>query len=343
MSQGTQASPQAVVRQLCMGLRASQVTYIAAKLCLADHLADHSMTSEQLAAATSTDHASLRRVLRALVALGVLAEEEVDLFSLTPVGQLLRSDSPQSLQPLVLFLTGDVRWRCWGDLLESVRTGEPATQRVLGMSGFDFGAANPEFAKMHAAAMAATSVGVGSAICQAYDFSRFRRVVDVGGGSGQFLADILRVKPRLQGILFDLPHIVGHAPPILAAAGVGDRCRIQAGSFFESVPAGGDAYVLKYIIHDWDDPRAGAILTACRLATSPDGTVVVVERLLPERAKFGINTDVYFIDLEMLATTPGGRERTEEEFRNLFAGAGLVLQQVVPTASPFWVLEGRPG
>jgi hypothetical protein len=136
---------------------------------------------------------------------------------------------------------------------------------------------------------------------------------------------------------------VAHAPPILAAAGIADRCRIQAGSFFESVPAGGDAYVLKYILHDWDDPRAAAILTACRRATSPDGTVLVVERLLPERARSGINTDVYLLDLEMLATTPGGRERTEDEFRQSFAGAGLVLQQVVPTASPFWVLEGRPG
>jgi Dimerisation domain/O-methyltransferase domain len=190
MSQDTQTPPQTIIRQLCIGLRASQVAYIAAKLELADHLAGQPMTSEQLAAATSTDHASLRRVLRALVALAVLAEEDLDLFSLTPVGQLLRSDNPQSLRALVLFLTGDVRWRCWGDLLESVRTGEPATQRILGMSGFDFGATNPEFAKIQAAAMAATSAGVGSAICNAYDFSRFSCVVDVGGGSGQFLTDI---------------------------------------------------------------------------------------------------------------------------------------------------------
>ena len=342
MSQDTQVPPQAIVRQLCMGYRASQVTYIAAKLQLADYLTDNSMTSGQLAAATSTDHASLRRVLRALVAVGVLVEEELDLFSLTQVGQLLRTDNPQSLRALVLLLTGDVRWRCWGDLLESVRTGEPATQRVLGMSAFDFGAANPEYAKISAAAMAAVSAAVGADICRAYDFSRFRCVVDVGGGSGQFLTDILRANPRLQGVLFDLPHIVTQAPPILTAAGVADRCRIQAGSFFDTVPAGGDAYVLKYIIHDWDDPRAGAILAACRRAIPPDGAVVVVERLLPERAKVGIETDVYFIDLEMLALTPGGRERTEDEFRQLFAAAGFVLAQVVPTASPFRVFEGRP-
>jgi SAM-dependent methyltransferase len=342
MTQDMQPPPQAIVRQLCMGLRASQVAYIAAKLQLPDHLADHSMTSGQLAAVTNTDHTSLRRVLRALVALGVMVEEELGLFSLTPVGQLLRSDNPHSLQALVLFLTGDVRWRCWGDLLESVRTGEPATQRVLGMSGFDFGAANPEYAKISAAAMAATSATVGPAICQAYDFSRFSCVVDVGGGSGQFLTDILRANPGLQGILFDLPHIVAQARPILSGAGVADRCRIQAGSFFEGVPVGADAYVLKYIIHDWDDPRAGAILAACRRAMAPDGAVIVVERLLPERAKSGVETEVYFIDLEMLATTPGGRERTEAEFRQLFAAAGFALEKVVPTASPFRVFEGRP-
>ena len=341
MSQDT-VTPQAIIRQLCMGLRASQVAYIAAQLELADHLADHPMTTQSLATATSTDPASLRRVLRALVAVGVLAEAEPDLFSLTAVGQLLRSDNSQSLKALVLFLTGDVRWRCWGDLLESVRTGQPAAQRVLGMSGFDLGAVNPEFAKIHAAAMAATSAIVGPAICQAYDFSRFTCVVDVGGGSGQFLTDILRVNPRLQGVLFDLPHIVAHAPPILTAAGVADRCRIESGSFFESVPAGGDAYVLKYIIHDWDDPRAGAILATCRRAMPSNGAVLVVERLLPHRAKTGIQTDDYFIDLEMLATTPGGRERTEGEFRELFAAAGLALVQVVTTASPFKVFEGRP-
>lgn len=342
MSQDTQAPPQAIVRQLCMGYRASQVAYIAAKLQLADYLAGNSMTSDQLAAATSTDHASLRRVLRALVAVGLLVEKEVDLFSLTPAGQLLRSNNPQSLRAMVLLLTGDVRWRCWGDLLETVRTGEPATQRVLGMSGFEFGAANPEFAKLSAAAMAAMSATVGSEICRAYDFSKFRCVVDVGGGSGQFLTDILRANPRLQGVLFDLPHVVTHAPPILTAAGVADRCQIQAGSFFETVPAGGDAYVLKYIIHDWDDPRASTILAACRRAMPPNGTVVVVERVLPERAKVGIETDVYFADLEMLALTPGGRERTEHEFRQLFAAAEFVLTQVVPTASPFRVFEGRP-
>lgn len=342
MSQDTQAPPRAIVRQLCMGLRASQVTYIAAQLELADHLAAQSMTSGQLAAATSTHHASLRRVLRALVALDVLAEEGPDRFSLTPVGQLLRNDNPESLRPLVLFLAGDVRWRCWGDLLESVRTGEPATQRVLGMSPFEFGATHPEFAKLHAAAMAASTAVVGSAICEAYDFSRFRRVVDVGGGQGQFLTDILRANPRLYGVLFDLPHVVAQAPPILSAAGVADRCQIQAGSFFDSVPAGGDAYVLKYIVHDWDDDRAAAILATCRRAIPPDGAVLIVERLLPERARPGIDADAYFMDLEMLASTLGGRERTEEEFRQLFAAAGLALHQVVPTATPFRVFEGRP-
>ena len=337
----TPTSPQAVIRQLFMGLRASQVAYVAARLALADQLASRPLTSTELAAATSTDPASLRRVLRALVALGVLAETATDVFTLTPVGQLLRSDHPRSLRTLVLFMTGDVRWRCWGDLLESVRSGEPATQRVLGMSNFDFVAANPQFAEIHAAAMAAASALFDPAICQAYDFSKFRCLVDVGGGSGQFIADILRENGALHGILFDLPEIVVHAHPILTAAGVADRCRIQAGSFFESVPSGGDGYVLKQIIHDWDDTRAVAILAACRKAMRVDGRVLLVERLLPDHATIGRETDVYFVDLEMLVMTPGGRERTDAEFRDLFARAGLVLQQVVPTPSPFKILEGR--
>jgi O-methyltransferase domain/Dimerisation domain len=341
MSSDTPTSPEAVIRQLFMGLRASQVAYVAVKLALADQLANRPLTSTELAAATGTDRASLRRVLRALVALGVLVEADTDLFALTSVGQLLRTDHPRSLRALVLFMTGDVRWRCWGDLLESVRSGEPATQRVLGMSNFDFAAANPEFAEIHAAAMAAASVLFDSAICQAYDFSRFRRLVDVGGGSGQFIADILRANRELHGILFDLPEIVVHAHPILKAAGVADRCRIEAGSFFESVPGGGDGYVLKQIIHDWDDIRAVTILEACRKAMPADGRVLLVERLLPDHAAIGRETDVYFVDLEMLVMTPGGRERTDAEFRELFARAGLVLQQVVSTPSPFKILEGR--
>jgi hypothetical protein len=299
------------------------------------------MSGAQLAVATSTDPASLRRILRALVALGVLAETDTGAFALTPVGHLLRTDHPGSLRAPVLFMTGDVRWRCWGDLLESVRTGEPATQRVLGMSAFEFYAANPEVAEIHAAAMAATSKLFDAAICQAYEFSKFRCLVDVGGGPGQLIADILSANRRLQGILFDLPHVVAHAPRLLAAAGVADRCRIQAGSFFDTVPTGGDAYILKQIIHDCDDDRAGAILAECRKAMPADGTVLVVERLLPEHARAGTETDLYFIDLEMLAMTPGGRERTEAEFRQLFAGAGLRLQQVVPTPSAFRIFEGR--
>lgn len=341
MSSDKAAPPEAVIRQLSMGYRASQVAYVAAKLGLADQLANQPMSSTQLAAATSTDPASLRRVLRALVALGVLAETDTDAFGLTPVGHLLRTDHPRSLRALVLFWTGDVHWRCWGDLLESVRTGEPATQRMLGMSVFEFAAANPDYVEIFAAAMAAASTLVDAAICRAYEFSRFRCLVDVGGGSGRLIADILSANRQLQGILFDLPDVVAHAPPILAAAGVADRCRIQAGSFFDAVPAGGDAYILKQIIHDWDDERAGAILAQCRKAMPRGGTVLVVERLLPERAKAGTDTDLYFIDLNMLALTPGGRERGEAEFRQLFARAGLMLQQVVATASTFRIFEGH--
>lgn len=224
MSTDSRAASALVVRNLCMGLRGSQALYVAVKLGIADHLAVRPMRSAELATATKTHAASLRRLLRALSALGVFAEQEPDCFALTPVGELLRRGVAGSLHAVVLFLTGEVRWRCWADLLGSVQTGEPPAQRVLGMPLFDYYAAHPEKSAIEIEAMAAFTRIVSVAVLDAYDFSRFRSVVDVGSGTGQLLADILRVHPALHGVLFDLPHVVANARDLLEAVGVADRC-----------------------------------------------------------------------------------------------------------------------
>lgn len=342
MSEKDQAQSTPALLQLCMGLRASQALYAAAKLGIADCLAERPMGSADLAAATSTDAPSMRRLMRALSALGVFAEEEPDCFVLTPVGEHLRIGVAASLRASVLFLTGEVRWRCWSDLLGSVRTGAAAAERVLGMQIFDYYAAHPEESAIHDQAMAGMSAAASAAVLDAYDFSRLRCVVDVGGGTGQLLADILGAHPGLRGILFDLPHVVANAPAVLSARGVADRCRIEGGSFFDAVPGGGDGYLLKQIIHDWDDPRATAILATCRRVLSPDATILILDRVLPERAGQGQFLDAFMTDLEMLVMTPGGRERTEGEFRKLLSAAGLELKRIVTTASPISIVEARP-
>jgi hypothetical protein len=341
MSQEAELPSPATLLQLRMGMRASQALYVAAKLGVADHLAERPMTSAELASRVAADREALRRLLRALVALRVFAEREPDLFELTPVGQFLCDEAAVSLRSLVLFLTGEVRWRCWADLLQSVRTGEPAADRILGMPLFDYYAANPEQSILHDAALAGTSALASPAILGSYDFSGFRCVVDVGGGSGRLLADILREHQHLQGILFDLPHVVHGAHEVLAGAGVADRRRIEEGSFFETVPVDGDLYILKEIVHDWDDARATAILTTCRKTMPERATLLVVDRVLPEIADRGKAVDAYFLDLEMLVMAPRGRERTEGEFAELLRASGFVLERVISMRSPLSIVEAR--
>src|SRR5215470_8514492 len=240
MSEAAQYGPAETVMQLCNGYRVSQALYVAAQLQIAEHLAPCALSSAALAQATRTHAPSLRRLMRTLTALGVFAEPHPDTFALTPTGDLLRNDTPGSLRALVLFMTGPARWQCWGDLLGSVRSGEPASERVLGTPLFDYYAAHPEESAIHDQALSAISSLQSAAIVSAYDFTRFQCVVDVGGGTGQLLTEILRACPALTGVLFDLPHVAGQAHALLDRQGVAERCRMASGSFFEAVPGGGD-------------------------------------------------------------------------------------------------------
>lgn len=335
------AHPAARLTQVAFGLRASQALYVAAKLKIADHLASKPLRSEDLAVITGADAGALRRLMRALCALGVFAESGTGEFSLNPTAELLRSDAPGSFRAVVLFMAGGVRWRCWSDLLGTVHAGGGGAERSLGMGLFDFYAAHPEESEIHDQAMRSLSAAQCAAVLRAMDFSQAGTLVDVGGGTGELLAAILAANPGLSGVLFDLPHVVEHAARVLGDHGVAGRVEVVGGSFFDTVPSNGDTYLLKTIIHDWDDARATAILRNCRKVMTSASKLMIIERALPELGQPG-TAEAFLLDLEMLVMTPGGRERTISEFARLLSDTGLTLVRTVPTGLPVSILEARP-
>ncbi len=334
------AEAAATLRRLATGLRVSQAIFVAAQLRVADHLAERPLDRFELAAATGADAAALCRVMRALCALGVFAESSSGHFSLRPVGHFLRSEVAGSYRAGVLFQAGTVRWRCWSELLETVRTGANASERLLGKQLFEFYAADAEESKIHDQAMRAFSASHAEVLLDAVDFARAGVVVDIGGGTGELLAAILAAHSGLCGVLFDLPNVVDHAVPALTA--MADRCTIEGGSFFERVPRYGDTYLLKHILHDWDDQRADAILRCCRRHMPASSRLFIIERRLPDVAKPETDPEGFLTDLEMLVMTSGGRERTEAEFRNLLVNAGFGSLRTLPTASSLFLFEARP-
>lgn len=332
------APPPAILLQMMTGYWASQALYVAAKLGVADQLADGPVPCEALAAATGADAPSLRRVLRALASVGVFTEAAPDNFALTPLAGLLRTGTPGSMRALAI-MYAEEQYRAWGDLLHSVRTGTPAFSRQFGMDYFAYLATHPEADRVFNAAMTGWTDQLADAVVDAYDFSPFGTVVDVGGSYGTLLTAILRRHPGARGILFDQPHVVADAAGQLAAAGVADRCTAVGGDFFRELPAGADAYVLAQILHDWDDERSTAILARCHRAMAGRGALLLSERVLPVGADRP--WEPFFSDLHMLQVL-GGRERTEAGWRALLAGAGFTLTRIVPTASGFGVIEARP-
>jgi len=336
------AQAAAALRHIANGMRASQALYVAAKLNVADHLTRKPMNGFELAAVTGADSAALHRVMRALCALDVFTESSTGQFSLNSTSELLRSDAPGSLRAAILFLVGEVRWRCWSDLVGTVRAGGGGAERVLGMGLFDFYAVHPEESAIHDQAMRGLSSARVAAVLSAMDFSQAGVIVDVGGGTGELLAAILAGSPALRGVLFDLPHVVAHASPVLSAKGVTDRVQVVGGSFFDSVPSNGNTYLLSNIIHDWDDARAITILRSCRKAMQSADKLLIIERELPELGQPGRSAEAFLVDLEMLATTPGGRERTGDEFRALLSDADFELVKTIPTSSPINIFEAHP-
>jgi hypothetical protein len=317
----------------------SQAIFVTTKLGIPDLLGNGPLTTEALAAATDTHAPSLYRLLRAVAGLGVLEEDETRQFSLTPMGRLLRSDVSGSMRAWTTLL-GEPWFRgAWDNLQHSVRTGHAAFETVHGAEFWAYLGRDPEANALFNDAMSSVAPIKTKATVEAYDFSAFRVVVDVGGGHGMLLAAILGSHPKVRGILFDLPHVVEGAGEGLRAAGVAERCEIVGGSFLEAVPRGGDAYILQSIIHDWDDESSVRILQSCRQSMGREGKLLLVELVVPTG-----NDDhpSKLNDLNMLVLFGGARERTAEEFRRLLTTAGFALSRILPTSSQWSVVEAVP-
>jgi len=336
----TQLPPPIVLYRLATAHYQSQAVYVAAKLGIADHLADGPQTHDALAKATGTQAPSLRRVLRLLAAAGVLNEREDGRFELTAVGSFLKS-GPGSFRAAAQLFAGPMIWKSWGDLLTTVRTGETAMPRVFGTGSFEYFEQHPEEGAVFDEAMGAFTAMTAIAVAAAYDFSSMRKVVDVGGSQGALLAGILRANPKLRGVVFDLPRLADGARRAIAASGVADRLEFAGGDFFEAVPPDADAYLLKHVIHDWDDAKATRILRTCRAAMGPETKLLIVEGVYPARIDASpLSEGAARNDVNMMVCT-GGRQRSEAEFRELYAAAGLRLSRIVETG-PAAVIEGVP-
>ena len=322
--------PEVQVGKMILGKFTTQLLYAAAKLELADLLKDGPKHIEELAATAGVHSSSLYRVLRALASLGVFSETEPMVFALTPLAETLLADSPVSQKNLALLMGSEFHNLAWANIMHCLKTGESAFKDRFGLDFSSYLDRHPEVSAILQGLMTASSEQEADELCHIYDFSGFETVVDVGGGQGMLLARILTANPRLKGILLDSPSVVEGAQRLLHLEALRDRLEISGGDFFEGIPTGGDVYILKRVIHDWDDERSSIILKNCREAMKAHGRVLVIEQvILPGDApSFG-----KLADIEMMVMSEGGRERTLSEFQQLFSRAGLELNRVVSSKS----------
>lgn len=332
-----QANSTEHVLQLATGYIASISIHIAAKLGIADLLKDGPKSITDLAAATQMQEDRLYRVLRALASVGVFTEIGKRSFALTPAAEMLRSDVQGSIRPMAIWMGDPMHFRVYAEMPHSVQTGSLTFDRVHGKPVFEYFPADPAQSEVFNNAMTCLSSVVIPAVLEAYDFSGIGTLMDVAGGHGAMLRAILEKYPDMRGVVTDLDHVVDGAKQMPENQSISHRCEFLCADFFSEVPAHADAIIMKHIIHDWDDDKAIVILQNCRkaLAGRKNARVILVESVIstdnsPELGKL--------IDLEMMTFT-GGRERTEEEFRKLFASAGLRLNRIVPTKAPLWVVE----
>lgn len=323
---------------LIQGSVITQALHVAARLGIADILSGGPLTSEEIAGKAGGNPEAVYRLLRVLSGYSVFAERSDGRFELTPMADALRGDAPDSMRGIALLMGHPLFWEDWGHLFESVKTGEANMPVLRGMGAHEFLMANPEYAGTFFQGMGNLSGPETDPIIAAHDFSRFGVIVDVGGGRGGLLAGILRRAGGSRGILFDMPHNIGDAPEVLAAAGVADRCTITHGSYFESVPRDADAYLLKHTLHDFSEAQIQAVLKNIRDAISADGSLFVIEYVLPGNNTRHIGN---IIDLWLMLLL-GARERTEQQYSDLLAAAGFKLSRVIPTASPVSIIEAVP-
>jgi hypothetical protein len=326
------------ILELLTGAWTAQSLYVAVKLGIPDELAEGPLSADQVARRVGADSGAVYRLMRALASRGVLRHRRNNTFTLTSIGKALRTGTPGSVRDFALFLGHPLRWEDWGNLLYSVQTGKPSVDKLRGMGFFEYVETDADLATAFNNAMTAGSEFAIYAVLAAYDFTGFRKIVDVGGGHGRLLSMILAKVLTARGVLYDLPAVVDGAGPELTKAGVADRCEVLGGSFFDSVPDGGDAYLMKAILHDWDDDDAAKILCQIRSAIAPDGKLLLLESVLPERSSSDIGL---LIDLEMLVAV-GGKERTHAEWADLLRRGGFRLNRVVHTATPVSIVEAVP-
>lgn len=333
-----QPSEEMELMHMIHGSRITQLIYVAAKLKIADLLDEEPKSSQEIAQIVGVHPRALYRVMRALSSLGIFSEDEFGYFHMTQLGKLLKTGMPGSLAGYAIMVGEPWSWSVEGDLLYSVRTGKPAFAHIHGMDVHDYMNRNIEATKQFNEAMTSFSSHELEPIINAYDFSQIKTVVDVGGGHGALLAEILKINPEMQGKLFDLRAADEAAISIMEGQGVRDRCELIPGNFFQSVPGGGDAYILKRVIHDWDDDNAVTILKVCHKAMSGKSSLLIMERVIPKgnEPSFG-----KLVDISML-TLSGGLERSEHEFRVIFERAGFKITNIIPTICPLSIIEARP-
>jgi SAM-dependent methyltransferase len=333
-SKGSQAEDS--LREEIIGYQRTQVLYVAARLGIADQLSERPVDSATLASRAGAHPESLYRLMRALEVLGAVHEPTPGTFALTDAGELLRSDSSSGLHDDVL-MNVDLSWSQWARLEDTIRTGEPTTERVWGTSFFEYLHRSEEHTQRFNRVMKNMVGAMAEAVVDAYDFRPFRRIVDVGGGSGQLLSAVLGAAPEAKGVLFDLPATAGEARNRMDALGLGERCECVGGDFFESVPAG-DLIILSGVVGDWNDEQCVQIYTNCRRVIDSGGRLLLLERvLIPEEPA----PSTAFLDLHMLVLL-GGKGRTAAEFANTLSRAGFELTKVIPTRSERSIVESRP-
>lgn len=333
------APPFANMMSLLFGKHITYALSAVARLGVADYMNERPVSIERLAAQSGAHAPTLYRVMRTLASVGVFNESEDKKFSLTPEGRLLKAGAPESLRSFAIQMGDEWSTRPWEHFSATVRSGEDGVTKAYGKNVFEVLGEMPEEAATFNQSMTAFSAIVGEAILEAYDFSAIRRLADIGGGHGLLLASILKQYPGMRGVLYDLPEVAAGAFAQAHFDSCRGRLEVESGSFFERVPAGCDAYIMKMIVHDWSNDGCRKILACIREQLPSDGRVIVCEQIVgaeegPSFAKL--------LDMEMLALTVGGKERTVEEFRQLFTSAGLRLTNVIPTKGPVFLLEARP-
>ena len=335
MSPPPQLPPEALLMQLVMGKWVSMAISVAAKLRIADKLAAGPKSVEQLAGETQTHAPSLYRLLRALAGVGVFAVNETGQFRQTAMSEFLRTGVPGSIRGIADYCGAPWSWEPWGRAMDAVRTGDTSFNEFYGESVFDYLAKHPDESAVFNEGMTGFSSVTAGAVAEAYDFNAFGTIADIGGGHGMLLTTIMKKHPSPKGIVFDSPHVVAGAPPTIESAGLASRCTTAGGDFFQGVPPA-DLYMMRHILHDWNDERSTLILENCRMAAKPGAKLAVVELVIPPGNEPSMGK---ILDLEMLVIA-SGKERTEAEYASLFAGAGWKFTRIVPTKSPVSILEG---